>query len=300
MQNHESPALATIRRVWAAYQEGQATSEDVLGVLSQVAGFVQFELATLADQAEKGVARADDPIYRQIVTAFQNHLAAVEVMTSEFSLEEPSGAEFARGLELAKAANDLMLDAHRQAMEHIEAMGRVSCIFCSHDNERGSDRCAKCGRNLPASADEPEKSSFAAVNAEGLEGGGPKGSEVTDNYVEVARALQAWRQDQLDADGLLAVLEDVEKRSRHHRAELVQQREMVGLAPEETREGLLRGIEQTEEGLVETMAALEKMKLAFVKEDDTYLETGLHDLEKAARGLVQAFHASRQAAAFQT
>ncbi len=298
MQNYESPALATIRRVWSAYQEGQATSEDVLGVLSQVAGFVQFELATLADQAEKGVARADDPIYRQIVSAFQSHLEAVEVMVGEFSQEEPTGAEFSRGLELARAANDLMLEAHNQAMEHIQAMGRVSCIFCSQDNERGTERCSKCGRNLPAAVDDPERSSFAAVNAEGLEGGGPKGAEVTDNYVEVARALQAWRQDQLDADGLLAVLDEVEQRSRQHRADLVQQREMVSLAPEEAREALHQGLELTESGLVETLAALEKMKLAFVKEDDTYLETGLHDLEKAAHTMVQAFHAARAAAAF--
>ncbi|MCE7870630.1 hypothetical protein DYH09_09660 [bacterium CPR1] len=245
---------------------------------------------------EQLVARADDPIYRQIVSAFQNHLEAVEVMVGEFSREQSTGAEFARGLELARTANDLMLEAHNQAMVHIQAMGRVSCIFCSQENERGSERCSKCGRNLPPTADEPERSSFAAVNAGGLEGGGPKGSEVTDNYVEVARALQAWRQDQLDADGLLAVLEAVEQRSRQHQADLVQQREMIELAPEEAREALHRGLDQTEAGLVETLAALEKMKLAFIKEDDTYLETGLHDLEKASRTMVQAFHTARAAA----
>lgn len=283
-----------IRAVWGAHQAEQATAEDVCGVLHQVAGFVQFELATLAAQVEQGISQPEDPIFQQIQQGFQNHLQAVEIMLSEFELEEPTGAEFARGLQMAQDANNALMEAHRQAMEHIEAMAMVSCIFCNQENPRGEERCGNCGRNLPGAV---EKSSFAAENAEGLERGGPQGSEVTENYVLVAQAVQAWRQEQIDADELLRALEEVEQRTRSHQAETVQHRDQISLAPEEAQEALHHGVDLTQAALAETLAALEKMKMAFMKEDDTYLETGLHDLEKAARGLVKAFHTSREAAA---
>lgn len=283
-----------MRRVWEAFQNEQATGEDVLGVLHQVAGFVQFEQSTLADQVQKGISQPEDPIFRRISAAFAKHLRAVELCLSEFELEQLTGERYAEGLALAQEANNELMAAHQTGMEHIEAMANVDCIFCHHVNPRGEERCANCGRNLPGAL---EKSSFAAENVEGLERGGPQGSEVTENYIYVHQALHAWREEAIDADELLGAIEEVEKRTRAHQADILYQRDQISLAPPESQAALHHGVDLTQAGLRETLAALEKMKMAFQKEDDTYLETGLFDLERASRGLVEAFHAAREAAA---
>lgn len=284
--NFVSPSLAMIRRVWQAFHEEQATPEDVVGVLHQVATILQVELTTLQAQLDQGISQPEDPVFQKIQQAFQHHLEAVELMASDFE-------QFPTGLAMAQQATNDLMAAHTEAMRHIEAMGQVSCIFCSHENPRGEERCHNCGRNLPGAV---EKTSFAAQNTVGLEQGGPSGAEVTENYVSVARALEAWRREELDAAGLLATLEEVEQLTRAHRQETVQHRDLIEEAPPEAREALHQGVDQTQAALEDTLAALEKMKLAFVKEDDSYLETGLHDLELAARSLVQAFHVSRAAA----
>lgn len=284
--NFVSPSLAMIRRVWQAFHEEQATAEDVSGVLYQVAGILQVELSTLQAQLDQGVSQPDDPVFQKIQQAFQNHLAAVELMAADFE-------EFPAGLAMAQQATNDLMAAHTEAMRHIEAMGQVSCIFCSHENPRGEERCHNCGRNLPGAI---EKSSFAAQNSVGLDAGGPSVADVTENYVLVARALEAWRRDELDAGELLGALEEVEQRTRAHREETFEHRQLIEQAPPEAHEALHQGVDQTQAALDDTLAALEKMKLAFVKEDDSYLETGLHDLEAAARSLVQAFHSSRAAA----
>ena len=281
-----------IRAVWGAFHQEQATGEDVCGVLHQVAGILQFELATLSAQVERGISQPEDPIFRQITQAFQSHLEAVEAMLTAFEQEDSAG--FEAGMQSAQDANNALMEAHRQAMEQIEAMANVDCIFCRAENPRGEERCRNCGRNLPGAV---EKSSFAAENAEGLERGGPQGAEVTENYVLLAGAVQEWRREEIDADQLMEALQAVEQRTRAHQADLVQQRDQIGLAPAEAREALHQGVDMTESALCDSLAALEKMKLAFVKGDDTYLETGLHDLEKASRALVAAYHAAREAAA---
>ncbi|MEW6280320.1 MAG: hypothetical protein AB1758_16950 [Candidatus Eremiobacterota bacterium] len=294
--NYVSPSLAAIRGVWSLFQQEQATLEEVMAVLRQVAVFVHYELATLAEQAETGVSDPQNPIYQTTVDAFRKHLEALDVMGAALG-EEAVAEGFQRGLDLAQEATNQMMHAHHQMMEHLEAMGRFSCMFCGQETPRGMERCQHCGRVLPAAPGEPEKTSFSAVNLEGLESGIPRGAEVTANYVQVAGAVQAWRNEQIDADQLLAVLEEVEQLTRAHQQECSQHRELIRQAPEEAQAALTDGVAMTEAGLDGCLAALEKMKLAFLKEDDSYLETGLHDLEGASRLMVQAFHASRAAAA---
>ena len=292
----ESPSLSMLRSVWGAYVQGEATPEDVLGVLDTVTGFINFELETLRQQALKGISDPENPTFQKIVGAFELHLEAIDQMAEEFSEESDSedeaGQAFLEGFELAQKATDQLVEAHTQTMEHIEAMAKVGCIFCGHANARESERCAKCGRPLPGT---PASSSFSLVNQEGLEAG-PSVGEVTQNYAMVAEAVDDWRNGLIQAEELLNTLEDVEQRLACHQEESQQYYDEIKQAPPEAQPALNEAVAMTEEGLIQSLAAIEKMKLAFDKEDDSYLENGLHEFEKASNLMVQAYHASREAA----
>lgn len=292
----DSPSLSMLRNCWAAYLDEQATEEDVLGVLDTVQGFIQFELDTLQQQVEQGISQLENPTFQKIFGAFERHLEGLDRIALEFDPEVTElevGSYFQEGYQICLEATGDLIDAHQQTMEHIEAMANVSCIFCSHSNPRESERCSQCGRNLPGS---PSGSSFSLVNAEGLEGPVGSGLEVTGNYAKVAQAVEGWRQAQIDSDQLLAVLDEVEGKLAGHRQETEQYYREIASSPEAAREALEQAVAQTELGLDQSLDALETMKLAFDKEDDSYLVTGLDQLEQASNLLVQAYHASRQAA----
>jgi hypothetical protein len=286
-----------LRCVWQAYLTGEATPEDVLGVVDQVTGFIQFELETLRQQALKGISDPDNPTFQKIVGAFELHLEANELLAAEFAedpeLEAEAGQNFLAGFELALQATQQLVEAHDQTMEHIQAMANVDCIFCSHLNPRESERCAKCGRTLPGA---PAGSSFSLVNQEGLEAG-PAPGEVTQNYVLVAEAVEDWRNGVIQTEELLNTLEDVEQRLACHQEESQQYHREIQQAPVEAQAALAESVAMTEEGLAQSLAAIETMKLAFDKDNDSYLDNGLHELEKASHLIVQAYHASREAAA---
>ncbi|MBT9583953.1 hypothetical protein IV102_11470 [bacterium] len=285
-----------LRSVWDAYVHGEATPEDVLGVLDTVTGFINFELETLRQQALKGISDPESPTFQKIVGAFELHLEAIDRMAEEFPDESDSeddlGEAFLEGFGLAQKATQQLIEAHAQTMEHIQAMATVGCIFCSHANARESQRCARCGRPLPGG---PAGSSFTLVNQEGLEAGPPVG-EVTQNYAMVAEAVENWRNGSIQTEELLTTLEDVEQRLACHRDESQQYYDEIKQAPPQAQAALSEAVAMTEEGLIQSLAAIEKMKLAFDKEDDSYLESGLHEFEKASNLMVQAYHASREAA----
>lgn len=290
----ESPSLSMLRAVWGAYCSGEAGADDVLGVLDNVTGFIHFELETLRQQAARGVSDPANPTFQKITRAFELHLEAIDVMAEEFPEDADSGTgeRFLEGFALAVEATQQLIDAHQSTMEHIEAMANVACIFCSHSNPRETERCAKCGRPLPGAE---SGSSFSMMNAEGLEMGGG-GGRVTQNYAIVAEAVEDWRNGVIQAEELLTTLEDIEQRLACHQEESQQYYQEIEKAPEHAQEALHEAVALTEEGLAQSLAAIEKMKLAFDKEDDSYLETGLHDFEKASNLMVQAFHASKEAA----
>ena len=68
------------------------------------------------------------------------------------------------------------------------------------------------------------------------------------------------------------------------------------MAPAPQREALAAAVSMTQDGLEASLAAIERMRLAFEKEDDTYLHLGLGDFEEASRLMVQSFLASKDAA----
>lgn len=290
----ESPSLSMLRAVWGAYGKGEAGPEDVLGVLDSVTGFINFELETLRQQAERGISDLNNPTFKRIVGAFELHLEAIDIMAEEFPEDEGgTGERFLEGFELAQQATLQLIEAHQSTMQHIEAMAKVACMFCSHSNPRESQRCARCGRPLPGSE---SGSSFSLMNAEGLETtGGPTGV-VTQNYAILAEAVEDWRNGVIQAEELLTTLEDIEQRLACHQEESQHYYQEIEKAPEHAQEALTEAVAMTEEGLAQSLAAIEKMRLAFDKEDDSYLETGLHDFEKASHLMVQAFQASKEAA----
>lgn len=299
-EDPRSPSLSMLRSVWQAYLLEEAGPDDVLGVIDQVTAFIQFELDTLQKQAEQGQADPQSATFQKIVAAFELHLEALDEMALEFAepAEEetpgPPGAHYQRGFNLALKATGQLVEAHRGAMEHIEAMAQVACIFCAQANPRESQRCSHCGRALPGSQG---GSSFSLVNADGLEGtSSPAAGQVTQNYAILAEAVERWRGGQLPSEELLQQLNEVEEMLVGHQQETGQYYQEIEQAPEQAQEALRRAVAMTEEGLVQSLQALDKMKMAFEKEDDSYLETGLDEFAQASSLMVQAFQASREAA----
>lgn len=284
-----------LRSVWQAHLTGEASPDDVLGVLDTVTGFIQFELETLRQQALQGISDPDNPTFQRIVEAFELHLEAIDTMALEFTDEDAEPAQhFRQGYQIAQQATQQLADAHRETMEHIKAMANVACIFCSHSNPRESERCSQCGRNLPGS---PSGSSFSLVNEEGLDGAATPRAEVTQNYALVAEAVEDWRNGVIQTEELLTTLEDVEQKLACHQEETEQYYKEIEKAPAEAQAALNEAVAMTEEGLAQSLAAIDKMKMAFDKEDDSYLSNGLDEFEKASNIVARAFHASRAAAA---
>lgn len=291
--NYTSPPLAALRRVWRDYGEGVATDEDVMTVLHAVADFAQLQIDQLNAQAESGRAQPEDRGFALILDAFEAHLDALEVMARQLDPEEPEDGAFERGLAMAQKATNQLMEGHQAVMDHIHATGTVSCMFCSHENPREAERCAQCGRTMPVPV--AAKSSFSAVNAEGVQGGQEPSGETTENFVRLAQAVAAWRAGALDAEGLMEAIEEIEGRLLAHRHDNRKHVDLLERYAPERRRAVEAAIEATEASLARSLAALEKMKLAFVKEDDSYLETGLFDMEAAARTMVSSYRAMQAA-----
>lgn len=286
--NYTSPPLAALRLVWHDYQAGVATADNLGNTLQAVMDFAQLQIDSLNAQVERGESDPEDPVFRQILEGFEHHQVAVDQMFME--LEEPGQGHFDLGLKLAQQATNQLALGHQKMVEHIEAMGRVSCMFCGRENDRGQARCNGCGRALPQ--DTPT-SSFTAVENEGLETAS-KG-QVTENYRQLAAATAAWRAEELDAEGLLAKIEEVEDRMTNHQRDNLAYREALEGYPEEHRPAFYNAVDATDKALEAGLMALEKMKLAFDKEDDSYLESGLHDFEASSWAMLAAL-AKMQAA----
>ncbi len=300
--NYDSPALQALQRVWNDFVDEKAEEGHVLSVIAEIDRFATFQLEHLNLQIEQGAAKPEEESFKLIYEAFEILLDATDMMAFEFvppeeEMEEPEDGFFLAGLELVQEATNQMMRGHNLALEHIEATSQINCMFCKHDNPRGIERCQNCGRALPKMPGQPVQSSFTAVQEEGLtKTAGPKGSNVTENYVILAQGVGLWREQQIDAERLFEGIEEIEQRLIDHQHDLPDQRYLVEeQAPEHQRRALLAAIDKTEEGLERSLAALDRMKLAFEKEDDTYLELGLSEFEEASKLLVEAFHANQSA-----
>jgi len=286
--NYTSPPLAALRLVWQDYQAGVATADNLGNTLQAVMDFAQVQIDSLQAQVERGESDPEDPVFRQILEGFEHHQVAVDQMFAE--LEEPGQGHFELGLKLAQQATNQLALGHQKMVEHIEAMGKVSCMFCGRENDRGQAKCNQCGRNLPQ--DVPT-SSFEARESHGLD---PENKgQVTENYKQLAAATAAWRAEELDADGLLTRLEEVEERLTNHQRDNLAYRETLEAYPEERRAEFYAAVDGIDKALEAGLMALEKMKLAFEKEDDSYLESGLHDFEASSYSMLAAL-AKMQAA----
>lgn len=269
-----------LRSVWGAYCEGEAGPPEVLEVIDRVVGFLHFELESLEQQAQAGIAHRGNPTFMKIQRAFQLHLEAMDIMAEEFESVEAPGTCFVEGFELALEATAELIDAHHSALAHIQAMAQVDCMFCGHSNSRDQQRCGKCGRTLGGSEG---KNSLSVVQQEGLESQTPPVA-VTGNYVRVAQTVEAWRQGQCKDDQLLQVMQEVEERLLGHL------QECDTYPPEQVAEEVLQA---TRLGLAQSLDALDTMRLAFEKEDDSYLSNGLAELQNASSLLVDAYHQSK-------
>ena len=302
--NYDSPPLKALRRVWQDYQAEIATEPQVMDVIAELGRFAQHNLGLFEKQIDEGASDPDDPGFSLIIEAFELILEGCEHMALEFvepeiedEVEEPAEGFFPFGLSLVQEATNQMMEGHKLTLQHIASIGQVNCPFCSQRNSREELRCGKCGRNLPQTETVAVPGSFSsAVQEEGLEGSqGPQG-ELTENYVTLARAVSGWKSGAVTHQELAATLDAVEGKLLSHLDDTERQEQILKKAPQTLQPALASAVGLTQEALDASLAAIERMRLAFEKEDDTYLHLGLGDFEEASRLMVQSYLASKAAA----
>ncbi len=303
--DYDCPALVALRRVWNDYCEEIASPEQVMDTISEIGRFCQHNLGLLEKQVEDGVSNPEDPAFSLILEAFEMMLEACEYLALEFvepdpedEVEEPEEGFFMLGIELVQEATNQMMEGHNLALDHIQAISEVNCLFCSQKNSRESQRCSKCGRTLPNSVNPAGGSSFEAVNTEGLDKSGsePQG-EFTRNYVTVAQTISGWQSGHISPEQLLEVLDAVEEALAAHLEDTERQESQLRQAPQAQQQALLQAVALTQEGLEASLAGLERMRDALEREDETQLSLAMSEFESASRQMVASYHACKQAAA---
>ena len=252
----ESPALRAVKACWQAFSEGEATEEDLLFTLQAFGDRVNFELNQLEAQVIAGVSDPKDPIFARIVAAFEKQLEAAEAMSVE--LDEPDQGHLPRGIESVEAAEAELLAAHADLLQRLEQMNEVACPFCQVLNVRGTERCSQCGRGLPQ-VEEAPVSQVSLVQNEGLQSAG-EGRPLTHNALELVRAVDGWRADQVDWNDLYSLLDSLEDRLLGHQEANAEERGPLW--------------EDTQLALEAALEALDYMRLAWEHEDPTYIESG--------------------------
>ncbi len=301
--NYDSPPLRALRRVWADYQAKIATETDVMDTIAELGRFAQHQLGLFEKKIDSGASNPDDPGFSLIIEAFELVLEGCEYMALEFvepdpedEVVEPKEGFFTCGLGLIQDATNQMMEGHQLTMDHIAASSEASCPFCGQKNSRELPRCAKCGRALPQSEAPQLEPEFSAVQEEGLENEQAAPGELTENYMVLAYSVEGWRSGELSHQELAQILDAIEQKLLAHLEETERQEQVLRLAPPAQREALAAAVGLTQDGLEASLAAIERMRLAFEKEDDTYLHLGLGDFEEASRLMVQSFLASKEAA----
>lgn len=301
--NYDSPPLRALRRVWTDYQAEIASETDVMDTIAELGRFAQHQLGLFEKKIDSGASNPDDPGFSLIIEAFEMVLEGCEYMALEFvepdpedEVEEPEEGFFACGLGLIQDATNQMMEGHQLTMDHIAASSEASCPFCGQKNSRELPRCAKCGRALPQSEAPQLDPEFSAVQEEGLENGQAAPAQPTENYMVLAHSVEGWRSGELSHQELAQIIDAIEQKLLAHLEDTERQEQVLRMAPAPQREALAAAVSMTQDGLEASLAAIERMRLAFEKEDDTYLHLGLGDFEEASRLMVQSFLASKDAA----
>ena len=273
--NYDSPPLAAVRRCWDDVLAGRAQDEDLLLTLQAYSDRVQFELNRLESQVFQGLSDPKDPVFAAIVDGFERQLQAVERMAQE--IDDPEKGHMDIGLELAQRANNALMKAHLELLQRVEQVSRMDCPFCGVSQERGGERCVQCGRTLPG-LPPVQQSSFSVVQAEGLQ---PRaeGLPMTENARQLNEAYRSWKAGAMDWEQLYTVLDEVEDRLMRHQDSNAQ-----AVVDEGDPKGLLA---RTHEVLEDSLEALDHMRMAWDKEDDSYLEVGMGKFLEASDQLLQ-------------
>ena len=301
--NYSPPPILALRRVWNDFCEEVATPEDVHSVIMQVGSFATAQINILDTQVKEGTSRREDETFSAIYEAFETIVEGCELMLFEFSEEFPEGVEeepeegfFCEGLAIVQEGVNQMVIAHRQGIEHVQEMSEVNCPFCQHLNTRGTPKCDKCGRPMPVSQVPKAGSELNVKEHQGLERKqvGADG-EHTKNYVYTAQILEGWKAGQVSVEQLTEYLNTLEHNLKAHLKDTDLQEKIIQKAPATQQDDLFEALDLTREGLNISLAAVEKMRLAFVHGDDRYLFFGLTDMEEGSRILVDAYWLNKEA-----
>lgn len=302
--NYDSPPLRALRRVWRDHLEEKASPEQVMDVIAEIGRFAQHNLGLFESKIGSGESDPDDPGFSLIMEAFELVLEACEHMALEFvdpdpddDVEEPEEGFFEFGMGLLQDATNQMMEGHQLTLDYIASIGKVNCPFCAARNSRENSRCDKCGRPLPVSEPPPQGPGFDSVQEEGLEkASAPAPAEVTENYVVLARAISGWKAQRLSSQELAEIIDGVEAKLLAHLDDTELQEQILRKAPPSRQPALAEAVTMTQEALDRSVEAIERMRMAFEKEDGAYLDLGLADFEQASRLMVQSFHACKAAA----
>ncbi len=273
--DYSSPTLDALFDIFAAYNDGKATLNEVLDLINEVGEHVEDYLDALEEQAESGQVDVHDQGYLMIREGFEEHLEGLELLA-----EDPESPY--DGLNMIQSAINRMVYGRRLLMARVRAAKVVECVYCSAENPIGETRCQACFRRLPVAGDAASMATSVTVK-EGRRGG----TEVlTEEFVTLSRAVESWKAGQLSTGDLNATLDELAEALQDH---LIANR---GLPDQLSRFGstaVAQGrnlANRTSHALQISLEALQKMRRTFETDDGSYLENGIHDFYVQAKVLV--------------
>lgn len=245
-----SPSLDAVRRCWQRVLAGGNNDTDLLHALQAYEDSLSEELERLGE--------GDSDAHRSL----ERCLAAVDRMLME--LDQPDQGHMDAGLQLADQA-----EAARSAAAAVG--GAVLCPFCGQPRETGTSRCGACQRPLPFL--EGATSSLSVMQNDGLD---RQSRRQTQNAAALTRVLAQFRAGEATWDDLLAQIDDVEDKLIGHQEANAQSTTQT--AEQTERVNLL---------LEESLSAVDCMRLAWDKNDESYLDNGLASFAQSSEALLQ-------------
>ncbi len=280
--NFTSPALQSLLEVWEDFENEQVGTDEVLSVMQKIRAFVDAQIHEMEKGADSPDVDVHDPNRVAILNGFNEHLSALDKMSTFFETDEIELVEEA--FEQLQFATNQMVMGFQGLMEHEEEFAPKLCLHCSTENERQATQCKKCGAMMPI---------IEAPNEKRLLGVAEDESETSDealttpNYMEVAEAHEAWESEASTAEEFYQVIDTVRQRNLAQFDEAVKLFEEAQQSEDEQVEEYLDYLERTSQVLGSNVESLETMLLGLEQGKVEVVEDGLTAFAEATIALIE-------------
>ena len=285
--NFETPALKILRELWDGYFKGTVEVETLQENIEGVYNAVEEQQEMMEDGVDEFDDSPEDPINQDVFEAFEMHKEALDMMQKYFESNDKTVVD--NSLKILQDATNLLMSAFLKFIEKAKVELRILCPSCGAENLKGNEKCVKCAFKLPLfipeNIEEPD-----LIAAEGDE------AEVvtTDNYDQIADAVEDWKARDIDDAQLLAELNDVEAKFLAHQKEVLREKSNLKGFKDKEKEVWVKLNSMTEKALEDSLAAIANMKEYFNSKNPANIDRGFESLWDATQEMIKSFYASEE------